>query len=35
VVDVRRGWGLLDTVCNCARYEDGLRILNLLRKERR
>ena len=35
VVDVRRGWGLLDTVCNCPCKEDAERILNLLRKERR
>ena len=34
VVDVRRGWGLLDTVCQCARKEDAERILTLLRKER-
>ncbi|CAB4121206.1 hypothetical protein UFOVP6_42 [uncultured Caudovirales phage] len=34
VVDVQRGWGLLDTVCQCARYDDALRILNLLRGAR-
>lgn len=30
IVDPRRGWGLLDTVCNCAKYEDALMILHLL-----
>lgn len=30
IVDPKRGWGLLDTVCNCAKYEDALMILHLL-----